>query len=163
MALILDEMSMLRWITVDDAMRDLVSVAKVLMTENEQTKMQNITEVDELILYSLYQSLDACLYYSFGRIPRHEDEIIRYIALYYGAIVENSVLLVRQTVQSYQANISGTSSSVNTNAIKSITQDGRSITFRDDVQVEDSSSSSGSMDLPTSIKMRLPKQRARMW
>ena len=104
--------------------------------------------LDQFVLFYTTQSAKACLRYS--RVQSDDEEIFMYVASNYEAIMDYAVMLIRESLvsRSLTENANG--------SIKSISSNGRSVTFMSNNEI-------GATGIPQTIKDRLPKPKARVW
>lgn len=133
--------------TIDDVLKLCVPIVKQLLTAQEQSQTD-----DDKILFYLTQSAQVGLLYSYPDGYMDEEGFI-FICKYYIPVVELAVYYIRQSLlnQSITANGSG--------SIKSISSNGRSVTFASMTEVMSVEA------LPLSIKAKFPrpKVKIRMW
>ena len=102
--------------------------------------------LDEYVLFYVNQSAKACLKYS--RVQSDDEEIFTYVCQNYEAIMELSLILIRESLVAR--------SLTENNSIKSISSNGRSVVFM-------STSEIGATGIPKKIKDKLPTPKARVW
>ena len=149
MPLIIDTNSLEFMETVEEILEQCIPTVKYMLTQSEIEQIQNIDDSDnfinDYIQFFLVSSTKSCIEYS-----KPEDSLT-YVATNYPAIVELSVLYLRDSLTSRSISDNGNGS------IKSISSSGRSVTFMSAYEI-----GSG---IPESIKSRLPKPKAkvRVW
>lgn len=160
--------------TTDEILELCVSPMKNLLTKSEKDMMANLVENDEdmirnlgggdvnkakeqmltnYLLYHLQMSAKTCILYVF---PSGKDldsnEGFSLVGGYYQVVIEFALQLIRQSLlnKSLSDNGNGT--------IKSISSNGRSVSFVSQTEAMEQA------ELPNSLKQRLPKpKRVRVW
>lgn len=150
MPLIIDTNSLEFAESVEEILEQCILTVKYMLTQSEIEQIQNIDDSDnfinDYIQFFLVSSTKSCIEYS-----KPEDSLT-YVATNYPAIVELSVLYLRDSLTSRSISENGNGS------IKSISSSGRSVTFMSAYEI-------GASGIPESIKSRLPKPKAkvRVW
>ena len=150
MPLIIDTDSLEFMESVEEILEQCVPTVQYMLTQSEieQVKQMDTDSsfLNDYIQFFLVSSTKACIEYS-----KPEDSFT-YVAINYPAIVELAVLFLRDSLTSRSLSENGNGS------IKSISSNGRSVTFMGALEV-------GASGIPESIKSRLPKPKAkvRVW
>lgn len=119
--------------------------------ENAFTKAQSAM-LDNFLTYHLMASAKACVMHVYPTGNYTEDDGLEILCRFYLVVIEFALQLVRQSLlnKSLSANGNGT--------IKSISSNGRSVTFMSGLEAVEQS------QLPQALKERLPKpKRVRVW
>ena len=160
--MIIDEMDLEFCSTIEEVLQLCLNPLKKLLTNGEQEEIKSLasndkelkTMLDDYLTYFLTISAKACILHVFPRSYTY-DEAFLLVANYYVVVIEYATILVRQSLLSNSLAQNGNSS------IKSISSNGRSVTFMTSSEVSEQS------ELPQSLKDRLPlpqgKAKVRVW
>ena len=147
--------------TLEEVLECCLTPLKKLLTASEKEEIKSLasndkelkTMLDDYLLYHLTASAKACLLYVYPRGYDDYDDAFSLVGNYYQVVIQYALLLIREALLNNSLSSNGNGS------IKSISSNGRSVTFMSvgEVQVE----------LPQSLKDRLPlpqcKAKVRVW
>lgn len=175
--MLIDAMDLESCTTIDEILELCVEPMKRLMTYAEQDEIKSIVReddkelieelggkqedaftkaqsamLDNFLSYHLMASAKACVMHVYPTGNYTEDDGFEILYRFYLVVIEFALQLVRQSLlnKSLSANGNGT--------IKSISSNGRSVTFMSGVEAIEQA------QLPVALQQRLPKpKRVRVW
>lgn len=116
------------------------------MGDKAHTKAQT-TMLNNYLLYYLTVSAKTCICHVYPSDNYTEDDAFFLVGSYYLTVIEFSLLLVRQSLLNKSLSANGNSS------IKSISSNGRSVTFMSGAEAIEQA------QLPVALQQRLPKPK----
>lgn len=160
-SLVIDEMDLEMCANVQEVLELCIPTVQYMLTQSELEQIKSIivgdtpeaisnrkTIINDYIYFYLVQSVKACTKYS---NINGTDDTFTYVAVNHPAIIELTIIYLRESLTSRSLSDNGNSS------IKSISSNGRSVQFMNTSEV-------GIGGIPQSIKDRLPKpKRVRVW
>lgn len=175
--MLIDAMDLESCTEIDEILELCLSPMKRLMTEAEMTEIKSIVReddkelieelggkkedaftkaqsvmLDNFLSYHLMASAKACVMHVYPTGNYTEDDGFEILYRFYLVVIEFALQLVRQSLlnKSLSANGNGT--------IKSISSNGRSVSFMSGVEAIEQA------QLPVALQQRLPKpKRVRVW
>ena len=175
--MLIDAMDLESCTEIEEILELCVEPMKRLMTDAEQDEIKSIVREDDIemikelggtgedalikaqsamldnfLSYHLMSSAKACVMHVYPTGNYTEDDGLEILGRFYLVVIEFALLLVRQSLlnKSLSANGNGT--------IKSISSNGRSVTFMSGAEAIEQS------QLPVALQQRLPKpKRVRVW
>ena len=160
-SLVIDEMDLEMCANVQEVLELCIPTVQYMLTQSELEQIKSIivgdtpeaisnrkTIINDYIYFYLVQSVKACTKYS---NINGTDDTFTYVAVNHPAIIELTIIYLRESLTSRSLSDNGNSS------IKSISSNGRSVQFMNTSVV-------GIGGIPQSIQDRLPKpKRVRVW
>ena len=160
-SLVIDEMDLEMCANVQEVLELCIPTVQYMLTQSELEQIKSIivgdtpeaisnrkTIINDYIYFYLVQSVKACTKYS---NINGTDDTFTYVAVNHPAIIELTIIYLRESLTSRSLSDKGNSS------IKSISSNGRSVQFMNTSEV-------GIGGIPQSIQDRLPKpKRVRVW
>ena len=160
-SLVIDEMDLEMCANVQEVLELCIPTVQYMLTQSELEQIKSIivgdtpeaisnrkTIINDYIYFYLVQSVKACTKYS---NINGTDDTFTYVAVNHPAIIELSIIYLRESLTSRSLSDNGNSS------IKSISSNGRSVQFMNTSEV-------GIGGIPQSIQDRLPQpKRVRVW
>lgn len=160
-SLVIDEMDLEMCANVQEVLELCIPTVQYMLTQSELEQIKSIivgdtpeaisnrkTIINDYIYFYLVQSVKACTKYS---NINGTDDTFTYVAVNHPAIIELTIIYLRESLTSRSLSDNGNSS------IKSISSNGRSVQFMNTSEV-------GIGGIPQSIQDRLPKpKRVRVW
>lgn len=172
--MLIDETALESCTTIDEILELCIEPMKRLMTDAEMTEIKSIVKDDDAAMikelgvktldqartvmlnnflsYHLMSSAKACVMHVHPTGSYSYEEALEIVDCYYLVVIEFALQLTRQSLlnKSLSANGNGT--------IKSISSNGRSVTFMNGLEAVEQA------QLPVALQQRLPKpKRVRMW
>ena len=160
-SLVIDEMDLEMCANVQEVLELCIPTVQYMLTQSELEQIKSIivgdtpeaisnrkTIINDYIYFYLVQSVKACTKYS---NINGTDDTFTYVAVNHPAIIELTIIYLRESLTSRSLSDNGNSS------IKSISSNGRSVQFMNTSEV-------GIGGIPQSIQDSLPKpKRVRVW